>query len=75
MNYGNLNDNVVRTLKPKVSPLKKELLDLGISVAVAARYVNRSYTYLINQLNGLQRLQPHTEKKLRQLIETVCKED
>ena len=66
-----MHQNFTQILKPQPNPLKRKLQDLHITVGAAARYVDRSYPYFCNQLNGVAPMTPEVEKKLQELINQV----
>jgi beta-phosphoglucomutase-like phosphatase (HAD superfamily) len=58
-------------LNPEPHPLKQQLRDMGIPIAAAARYADRSYQRILDQLNGRDRVTERTEAKLKELIQLV----
>lgn len=64
-------NNISQILNPEPHPLKKELKDNGISIAAAARYADRSYQRILDQLNGRDKPTERAERKLRELLELV----
>ena len=60
-----------RILKPDPHPLKQQLKDMGISIAAAARYAERSYQRILDQLNGRDRLTERTHTKIIELMDIV----
>jgi len=57
-----------KVYRPQPSPLYEKLKDLKITAGTVARYLGKSYTYTLNQLNGVSPMQPATEQKLNELI-------
>ena len=66
-----MHQNYTKSIKPQPSPLKRKLQDLQITAGAAARYVDRSYPYFCNQLNGVAPMTPEVEQKLQELINRV----
>ena len=57
----------INNYKPKQTKFKKIFNKHGISVATIANYLRLSYPYVCNVLNGVYRMTPAIEKKLRKL--------
>jgi transcriptional regulator with XRE-family HTH domain len=57
--------------EPKAHPAKKIIKKHGISTASVAKYLNLSFTYTANMLNGVMRITPKNEAKLQKLIEQL----
>jgi len=63
-----------RRVHPKPSIYKSELEKLGITPGAVAQYLGLSYSYVVNQLNGLHPMTPRTELKIQELIQKVKSE-
>jgi hypothetical protein len=63
--------NLSQILNPEPHPLKQQLSDLGIPIAAAARFCDRSYQRILDQLNRKDRLTQRTQEKIEELITMV----
>jgi len=61
-------------IHPKPSIYKSQLEKLGITPGAVAQFAGLSYSYIINQLNGMHRMSPRTEQKIQELIQIVSSE-
>ena len=59
----------MRLSNPKPHPVKKIIKKHSISTATVAEYLDLSFTYTANLLNGVVRVTPENEEKLQKLIE------
>lgn len=59
-------------IKPKPSPFKAKLKDLGISAGAVAQYLNLTYPYVLNMLNGAHPMTPNVEIKIKELIQKLA---
>jgi transcriptional regulator with XRE-family HTH domain len=55
--------------KPSPHPAKAVIKANNISVASVARFMGLSFTYVTNILNGVMRITPENENKLKEIIE------
>jgi hypothetical protein len=56
-------------IRPKPTPYKQQLRELGISVGAAANYIGLTYPYVMNQINGVYPMTESTEAKIKELIQ------
>jgi hypothetical protein len=61
-------------IRPKPSPYKKSLRELGISIGAVANYVGLTYPYVMNQINGVYPMTEQTEAKIKKLINLIKQE-
>ncbi|WDP88325.1 MAG: hypothetical protein HUN04_00605 [Desulfobacter sp.] len=54
--------------KPKQHPLKSELKKHGVSIATVANYLDLTYPYLLNMLNGTYKMQEQHEQRIETLL-------
>ena len=66
-----IQQDFLTKIRPKPSPYKRRLRELGISGGAAANYVDLTYPYVMNMLNGVYPMTERTEAKLKKLIQLV----
>jgi len=54
--------------RPKHHPLKKEIKNAGVTVAVLGNYLGLSYSYTNNLLSGIHKLPAKHEKSILALL-------
>jgi hypothetical protein len=58
----------IEDLQVRRHPLKKKLKKHGITIGMAAKYLDRSYPYVCSMLNGIYNMPLHIEEALQVLI-------
>ena len=69
-----IQQNFLTQVRPKPSPYKKRLRELGISIGAVANYVGLTYPYVMNQINGVYPMTEQTEAKIKMLIDLIKQE-
>ena len=54
--------------KPRPSKYKRKLKEHGVSVLIVDNYLERSYPYVCNVLNGVYSMSKYIDGKLKELI-------
>jgi hypothetical protein len=61
-------------IRPKPTPYKQQLRELGISIGAVANYIGLTYPYVMNQINGVYPMTEGTETKIKKLINLIKQE-
>jgi hypothetical protein len=60
--------SILNQIKPKPSNFKLQLKKYGIPACSVSAYLQLSYPHTVNLLNGVSRITPPVERKLKQLV-------
>jgi hypothetical protein len=66
-----IHEDFLTQIRPKPTPYKQQLRELGISIGAVANYIGLTYPYVMNQINGVYPMTERTEAKVKELIELV----
>ena len=66
-----IQEDFLKQIRPKPTPYKQQLRELGISIGAVANYIGLTYPYVMNQINGVYPMTECTEAKIRELIKLV----